>query len=116
MRRCKTESINRRVNHFCFYEMPNTCTHVCTLLYILYSITVVKHIPTTTVILITCVVGISLLMIKKNGIPYRHKRPKYGKPDGCWYFIINSEIQTTHVINAVVVGIWFTAVKYNLKI
>ena len=29
-------------------------------------ITVVKHIPTTTVILIACVVGIQLLMIKKT--------------------------------------------------
>ena len=46
-----------------------------------FIITVVKHIPTTTVIIITCVVGIPLFMIKKlntNNKPTANLFPFYG--------------------------------------
>ena len=53
---------------------------------------VLKHILTSTVILITCVVGIPLFMIKKTEyqqLLYCHKTTNFGV--GCWYsvFLIN---------------------------
>ena len=41
----------------------------------MYNITVVKSIPTTTVILITCVAGIPLFMIKKTGLEAKSNLP-----------------------------------------
>ena len=79
------------------------------------KISVVDHIPTTTVILIKCVVGILLFIISKAEYQQQLYNAKYWQFDCCWYsnfLIINSGIPTTQVINiTVVVGIWFTTVK-----
>ena len=76
--------------------------------------TVVSHIPTTTVILITWVVGIPLFMIKKMEYQQQSNCQYLALYDCCWFSvfeIINNRIPTTHLINntvVVVVGICFT--------
>ena len=76
-----------------------------------------KGIPTTTVILITCVVGIPRFMIKK---PIKNRMPSMGSmivvdiPYLTGFLIINSGIPTTHVFNiTVVVGILL--LRWNVR-